>query len=74
MATASGGGGPTGGGDDRPPEADVSDSSNPGTLSNGSPNPSPQHSLEFATARSWARVVKADPTESHWWGSSFGGV
>ncbi|XP_040251001.2 uncharacterized protein [Aegilops tauschii subsp. strangulata] len=77
MATASGGGdcgGPAGGGDDRPPEADLCGSSNPGAPSDSSPNTSPQHSLEFAAARSWARAVKADPTESHRWGSSFGGV
>ena len=79
MATAGGAGGDCGGsagvGDDGPPVGDICGSSNPSWPSDmSSPSKSPQHCLEYAAARSWARAVKENPSESHRIASSFGGV
>ena len=76
MATAGGAGGDCGGsagvGDDGPPVGDICGSSNPSWPSDtSSPSQSPQHCLEYAAARSWARAVKENPTKSHWIALSF---
>ncbi|XP_048539274.1 uncharacterized protein LOC125522975 [Triticum urartu] len=79
MATTGGAGGDCGGsagvGDDGPSVGDICGSSNPSwPLDTSSPSHNPQYCLKFAAARSWARAVKENLTESHRIASSFGGI